>query len=338
MKTNFKRITVFTLVIAIVFAMTACGGGSTVLAKVGDTEITQEQINGYTSYYVLTTYSQSKSELGEENVKYMNGLLLNFAIEVEVLIQHYEKEGVKVLSDDYDDEFKSYKETLLSQGENIQTQLDNEGIDDETLDFFYRSQFYTKKFMEDIDKEDPASEEDIEAYYNDHKDEFVSPAQIQASHILVADENHSAESKAKIDDIKAKIESGESTFEEMADEHNTDSTKGNGGDLGWFGKGEMVQEFEDAAFALKKGELSDPVETQYGYHLIKVTGIEKEHQKTLKEAHNEVEEAIQQEKYGEGIESLKNEFKVEYTKEGNELLGKDESEGDDTTTDDTTEE
>lgn len=323
MNNKLKRITVFALVIAMVFAMTACGGGSdkTVLAKIGDTEITKGQIDGYTSYYVLTTYSQSKTELGEENVKYMNGLLLNFAIEIELLKQHYEKEGVEVITDSYDDEFAAYKETLLSQGDSVQSQLDQEGIDDETLDFFYRSQFYTKKFMEDIDKEDPASEEDIEAYYNEHKDEFVSPASVKASHILVADTEHSAESLAKIKDIKAKIESGESTFAEMAKENNTDSTKDTGGDLGWFEKGKMVQEFEDVAFSMDKGDLSDPVETEFGYHLIEVTGVQKEQQKTLKQSHDEVEDVIQQDKYADGIESLKNEFDVEYTDEGNELIG-----------------
>lgn len=307
-----------------VFALSACGSGkdSTVLAKVGDAEITQNQIDGYTGYYVLTTYGQSKSEVGEENLSAMEGILLNFAVEIELLKEHYKKEGVDVLPDDYDDQFKSYKEAMLSQGEDIQTKLDDEGIDDDTLNFFYESQYYTKKYMEDIDKEDPAAEEDIEAYYNEHKDEMTSPAQIKASHILVQDDKHSAESKKKIEDIRKKIEDGTATFEEMAEENNSDSTAQTGGDLGWFGKGQMVSEFEDAAFALKKDELSDVVKTDYGYHLIKVTGIQKEHQKTLKEAHDEIEDIIQADKYEDGIESLKNEFEVEYTDEGKKLTEK----------------
>lgn len=325
MNAKFKKITIFTIIFAMLFAMTACGGGDggggKTLAKIGDTEITQSQIDGYTSYYVLTTYSQSKSEVGEENIKYMEGLLLNFAVEVELLKQHYKKEDKKVIPDDYDDQFKSYKESLLSQGEDIQKQLKDEGIDDDTLDFFFSAQYYTKQYMTDIEEEDPATEADIEKYYDEHKDEFTSPAQVKASHILVADAEHTEAGKTSIEAIKTKIEKGEATFAEMAKENNTDSTKETGGDLGWFGEGQMVEEFEKAAFALKKGEMSDVVETEFGYHLIEVTDTKKAHQKSLKEAHDEVKEKIQADKYAEGIESLKNEFKVEYTEDGEKLIG-----------------
>jgi parvulin-like peptidyl-prolyl isomerase len=88
--------------------------------------------------------------------------------------------------------------------------------------------------------------------------------QVRASHILVEDEG-----TAK--DLKAKIEAGAS-FEEMAKQHSSCPSKAQGGDLGWFGKGQMVKPFEDAAFATPQGQLSPPIKTQFGYHLIKVTG------------------------------------------------------------------
>lgn len=340
----FKKITTFTLItvmlITMALSMSACGGG-TVLATIGDTEITMEQIDDYTSYYTLTAFSQSKKEFTEENLNYVKGTVLNLAVEAELLVQHYEKEGVEVIPKNFDEEFDSFKQSLLGQGDDIQAKLDEEGISDETLEFFYRYSYYAQQYMKDIEKENPTSEDDIELYYNEHKEEYVSPAQIKASHILVADESHSEESKAKIEEIRAKIESGESTFAKMAEENNTDSTAQTGGDLGWFGKGQMVAEFEDVAFSLKKGELSEPVETEFGYHLIEVTAIQEEHQKTLDEATDEVKDAINQTKYSEGVESLKNEFKVEYTDEGNELLGggtaQDGSTGDDATKEETEE-
>lgn len=78
------------------------------------------------------------------------------------------------------------------------------------------------------------------------------------------------EQKQKAEEVLALVKAGEQTFEDLATEYGEDSTAGNGGDLGYFGKGEMVKEFEDAAVALEVGETSDLVQTQYGFHIIKL--------------------------------------------------------------------
>ena len=88
--------------------------------------------------------------------------------------------------------------------------------------------------------------------------------QVRASHILVSDEKVAR-------DLKTKIEAG-AAFEEMATLHSSCPSKAKGGDLGWFGRDQMVKPFEEAAFGLAQGKISDPVKTQFGYHLIKVTG------------------------------------------------------------------
>ena len=88
--------------------------------------------------------------------------------------------------------------------------------------------------------------------------------QIRASHILVSDEKTAKE-------LKTKIAAG-STFEEMAELYSSCPSKAKGGDLGWFGKGQMVKPFEESAFSLSEGTVSQPVKTQFGYHLIKLTG------------------------------------------------------------------
>lgn len=88
-------------------------------------------------------------------------------------------------------------------------------------------------------------------------------SQIRASHILVHEQK-----LAEL--LKTRIEAGE-TFESIAQDHSTCPSSEQGGDLGWFGKGQMVKPFEDAAFALPVNAISAPVKTQFGYHLIKVT-------------------------------------------------------------------
>lgn len=89
---------------------------------------------------------------------------------------------------------------------------------------------------------------------------------IRASHILV-------DTKEQAESLLLDIKNGVS-FEDLAREYSKCPSKRDGGDLRWFGEGMMVKPFEDAAFALKKGEISEPVETQFGWHLIKLTDID----------------------------------------------------------------
>src|SRR5689334_10212401 len=103
------------------------------------------------------------------------------------------------------------------------------------------------------------TDKELKDYYNNYQPD------IRARHILVADE-------ATANDIKKQLDAG-AKFEDLAKKYSTDTgTKDKGGDLGWFGKGKMDPDFEKAAFALKVNEISGPVKTQYGYHIIQKTG------------------------------------------------------------------
>lgn len=117
-------------------------------------------------------------------------------------------------------------------------------------------------------------QEEIAAYYTANTQAYFKPEQIKAAHILikVAPEASEAEGNAareKILALLARLHEGES-FSALAREYSEDVSADQGGDLGWFGRGEMVPEFEDAAFGLETGEISDPVRTVFGWHLIRV--------------------------------------------------------------------
>lgn len=104
--------------------------------------------------------------------------------------------------------------------------------------------------------------EELEEYYNNNQESFKSPEKVKASHILVDSEELASE-------LQRQIAQGAS-FEDLAAEHSSCPSKERGGDLGEFTKGQMFPEFEDAAFDLAPGEVSGPVQTQFGYHLIKL--------------------------------------------------------------------
>ena len=105
-------------------------------------------------------------------------------------------------------------------------------------------------------------EEECRAFYDENLDKFSQGETVNASHILV-------ETEEKAKEIAEAIRSGAVTFEEAAAQHSTCPSKEAGGNLGEFGRGQMVPEFEEAAFALEVGVVSDPVKTQFGYHIIR---------------------------------------------------------------------
>ena len=107
------------------------------------------------------------------------------------------------------------------------------------------------------------TDEDAKKFYDENKEQFMQKESVSAKHILVDNEELCKE-------IKEKINNNEITFEEAAKQYSSCPSKEKGGDLGMFNRGMMVPEFEEAAFTLSINEISNPVQTQFGYHLIKV--------------------------------------------------------------------
>src|SRR5439155_25834420 len=112
---------------------------------------------------------------------------------------------------------------------------------------------------------------DVERFYNENSEQYSTPDQIRASHILLKTEGKDdAAVKAKAEEILKEAKGG-ADFAELAKKHSEDEANAkNGGDLDYFARGRMVPEFDQAAFAMQPGQISDLVKTQYGYHIIKV--------------------------------------------------------------------
>ncbi|HFU7087490.1 TPA: peptidylprolyl isomerase PrsA [Bacillus cereus] len=181
----------------------------------------------------------------------------------EMMAQDVITKKYKVSEDDVDKEVQKAKSQYGDQFKNI---LKNNGLKDEA-DF--KNQIKFKLAMNEAIKKS-VTEKDVKDHYK---------PEIKASHILVSDENEAKE-------IKKKLDAGAS-FEELAKQESQDLlSKEKGGDLGYFNSGKMTPEFETAAYKLKVGQISDPVQSPNGYHIIKLTG-----KKDL-QPYNEVKDSI----------------------------------------------
>lgn len=141
------------------------------------------------------------------------------------------------------------------------------------------------------------TDEDVEAAYDELVAEFEAQPEVNARHILV-------ETEQEANDIVAEIEGG-LAFEEAATEYSLDGSAAQGGDLGYFRTGMMVPEFEEAAFALEEGEMSAPVQSQFGWHIIKLEDRRVSEAPPLEEVRPQVAQQVLYENFAEIVNDLK---------------------------------
>ena len=150
------------------------------------------------------------------------------------------------------------------------------------------------------------SDKEAEEYYENNKERFLAEESVNASHILV-------DSEEKALEILGKIKSGEISFEDAAMQYSSCPSKANGGNLGDFGRGQMVPEFDVAVFEMEVGAISEaPVQTQFGYHLIKLISKKAEEVMPFAEIAPEIKDALLQEKRRSAYESKINQLKILY--------------------------
>ena len=147
----------------------------------------------------------------------------------------------------------------------------------------------------------PITDPEVQKYFDDHPQDFGPAPEVHARHLLVraeqtASEPEKAAARKKAEEALTRAKAGE-PFEKLAQEYSQDpGSAQQGGDLGWFGKGRMVAPFDSASFALQPGQLSGIVETQFGYHVIKVEEKRSSPGKSFEEMKEQIRQVIAQER------------------------------------------
>jgi peptidyl-prolyl cis-trans isomerase C len=150
------------------------------------------------------------------------------------------------------------------------------------------------------------SDAEAKTYYDENSEQFVSGPTVNASHILV-------DSEEKANDLLSKIRAGEISFEDAAKQNSSCPSGQNGGNLGDFGQGQMVPEFDTAVFSMEVGAISDaPVKTQFGYHLIKLNSKNEPKTMEFEEIKDKIKAMLLNDKKSKAYESKVNQLKIMY--------------------------
>ncbi len=242
-------------------------------AVVNGVAISKDDFNREMDFYIKRANQQGQ-QVPQAQMGMMKNQVLDSLIDRELLFQETKKKGIKVDVKEVDAEIQKIKQRYAKEGE-FEQLLSNMGLTESDVRIQIERGLAIQQLIDkEVRTKVKIGEEEAKSYYDANPQLFQQPEQVKASHILVkvdadAPQEKKDEARKKIETVQKKAKKGED-FASLAKTYSEGPSGPKGGDLGYFRRGQMVKPFEDAAFDLKPNQTSDIVETQFGYHLIKV--------------------------------------------------------------------
>lgn len=240
---------------------------NTAVAEVNGQIITKEDFNKSFEIYKTTYENQYGTDIWSQNIdgkKFIDVIkeqVIEKLIIDKLVLEDAVAKGIEAAGAEVDEEIETIKE-FFEDGQKYLDFLKSQGLSEEEFYNQVKQDLIISKYREEIVRDVVVSEEDVRKYYDENPKGFKDDT-VKASHILL-------DTLEEAEDVLAKVKAGED-FVALAKEYSTEpSAETTGGDLGEFGYGYMVEPFEEAAFALEEGAVSDIVQTQFGFHIIKV--------------------------------------------------------------------
>ena len=263
----------------------------------------QGEING-----ILGRFQAQGSTPSETEMASLRESVLDKMIKLELLGQESKKAGIAVSATDIDTELKGYKKGFADD-KAFAKALGEAGITETELRKQIGKNLAIQKFIDTKFKgKVQITEQEAKDFYNSNQDKFAQPEMVHARHILINAKETEAKAdkdrkRAKLVQIQKQLKGG-ANFADLAKQFSDCPSKERGGDLGFFPRGQMVKPFEQAVFKMMPGDVSDIVETEFGYHLIKLE--EKKPAKTVSfdEAKAKITAYLTQEKVTANIEAF----------------------------------
>lgn len=299
-----KKIKLLGLVLLLSLASIGCKGpgGENLLLKVNGQEITmdefEEDYNVFKSIYekqlgegALDQVLADGSTLDE---KLREDIKEKLIIE-EIISQEASKKNIEVTDEELDQGLEEYI-NFIGDEETFKSYLEESNLTEESFRYNFKKEILAEKFQEDFREATVISDEDAKKYFDENKDKFVS---VNVSHILLQTKEEAEEALKRLEN---------ENFEDLALELSKDSNSAlNGGNIGFISKGSLIiSEFEDAAFKLEPGEISEIVETEVGFHIIRV----EERRDNFDSLKDMVVEVLREERYIDYIQDLRDKAKI----------------------------
>lgn len=302
---KFKKIASVILIAILILALGACGTPDTKkLVQINDVKITAGELNTYFPLYGLTTGTDITTITDKTQLAEMKKTALEDLVSMEVIRQYYDGKKQNVVPETKDTDFKAFMDQVNSDEATKKFLTDNK-ITEDYLQKFFLNQYYTSAFFGEVTAEFKDPEAAGKAYYEANKALYTTE-QVKASHILV-------KTKAEAEAILKELQGG-ADFAAIAKVKSIDTGSGAlGGDLGYFKKDQMVTAFSGAAFSTPVGQLSGIVETEFGFHIIKVID-KKSITQTYEEAQQDILYKLFDEAYKKQLDTIKATMKIAYSK------------------------
>jgi peptidyl-prolyl cis-trans isomerase C len=234
------------------------------------------------------------SNMSKENFIKARDQIIDSLIDQELLYEEGKKAGFEPKDTEVDEKIAEIK----AQTPQFEQILKMQGLTEKKFAVLVKRNLAMQNFIEKKIQPTakPVTDEDIKQYYEENKAKYVQKESVKASHILLkvepdAPEQEKTDAKNKLQSILQEARNG-SDFAELAKKNSQCPSAPKGGDLGYFSRGQMVKPFEDAAFALKLGGISDVVETQFGYHIILLQDKKPGKQLSVEESKQNIEAAL----------------------------------------------
>ena len=287
-------------------------------AEINGVVITKERFDKELTVQLSRAASQGQ-QVSEAQIAIMKKNLLEGLIDNEVLFQESQKTGIKIKDQTVDDQIAKTIQRLGSEAK-FQAALSQMNLTENEVKIqIARGLAIRELINQQVIEKIVITDAETKAYYDSNPQMFHQPAQVKASHILIkvdagADDAQKAEARKKIETVQQKVKAG-GDFAELAKEYSEGPSNTRGGDLGFFRQGQMVKPFEDAAFTMKANDVSDIIETRFGYHIIKVYEIKPEQTRAYADVKDQLNQRIKQEKIEKDanlyISQLKKDAKIE---------------------------
>lgn len=288
----------------------------TVYATVGDTKITkadfEKDFDSYLRSYYGMSVDQLKQQYGDDyenndqikdQLKQIKQACLQNSINTQLMLEQTEIQvSDDEINQEVEDNISKLKEQYSEEGQ-FEEVLSQYGFTEDSFKETQKKELKAQKVYDAITEDVEVSDDDVQAYYDENKDsQYTQSAGANAAHILIAEKDDDGNidfdaSLTKAQEVKSKLDAGED-FATLASEYGTDGTKDKGGDLGYvpYNKENYDQDFLDGFKTLTEGQISDPVKSQFGYHIIKATGLKDSEVKAFDDVKDQIKTQLLQEK------------------------------------------